>query len=169
MLILTRHSPGPIPRSTNDGDPFSPEPSPRLLARTSSNPFDPAPTPQALAGSTPHTETSLRHHDGGPLLGGLTRSNSGRLPPAYEDSWDSDRSRRTHPSASASLSAGPQSDFSGSGFSEGQTMGVGSPSTAYGSTTGTRDDPSSIRPRTLPTPGLSVASGSDLKDPSRFP
>ncbi|KAM5544008.1 hypothetical protein V8D89_002625 [Ganoderma adspersum] len=159
----------PTSRIADDDDPFNAsETSPRSLAGTPSNPFDPTPTAtQPLAGSTPLTEMSLRHHDGGPLLGGLTRSNSGRLPPAYEDSWDSHRSRRTHPSAS--LSAGPQSDFPGSSefsASETQTTDVVPPSAAYGSTT--RDDPSSIGPRTLPTPGLSAVGDSDSKDSSVF-
>ncbi|KAM5536752.1 hypothetical protein V8D89_009591 [Ganoderma adspersum] len=74
-------------RLRTEGDPANPavsgglERTPEISTNTS-NP---------LRDSINRNEASHRHDDGGPLMPGLTRSNSGRLPPAYNDSWDSHR------------------------------------------------------------------------------
>ncbi|KAM5537552.1 hypothetical protein V8D89_008765 [Ganoderma adspersum] len=93
----------PASRITYDGDPSVPVTSaPRTLATSS---IAPTPVPETWQPEAPLTET--QHQDGGPLSTGRTRSNSGLPPPAYEDSWDSDRSRHTLPSAGSVAALGP--------------------------------------------------------------
>ena len=167
---------------TREDDPFMSmsETSPRTLGAF----------PPASAG-VPLTESSLRHHDGGPLLAaGLARSNSGRLPPAYEDSWDSDQSRRTHPTATAGSESAPRSDFSRSEVTGISDSGVRatesshvplSAASGYGygelaargvelddSPSGTGAAPSARR-RALPVPApLALGASGDAKDASLF-
>ncbi|KAI1781949.1 hypothetical protein LXA43DRAFT_1105047 [Ganoderma leucocontextum] len=152
----------PTSQVTYDGDPFMSGTSPRTPGMWSGSALIPAVTQP----STSLTESALRHHDGGPLTTGLTRSNSGRLPPAYDASWDGEQDgRRTHPGA-GSVSA-PTSDFPSSEVSGAQTMSAVPLSTAYAGSASFHE-PSLIGPRTLPIPLADSAGASDLKDPSLF-
>ncbi|KAI1782295.1 hypothetical protein LXA43DRAFT_1104330 [Ganoderma leucocontextum] len=152
----------PTSQVTYDDDPFMSGTSPRTPGM-----WSPAVTPAVTQPSASLTESALRHHDGGPLTTGLTRSNSGRLPPAYDASWDGEHGRRTHPSA-GSVSA-PPSDFPSSEVSGAQRISAAPLSTAYGPGSASFHEPCLIRvgPRTLPIP-LADAGASDLKDPSLF-
>ena len=158
-------SPGRAPPGTgthDEDDPFMSESSPRTPGTGSSTIG-----PTVPLSSTPLTETSLRHHDAGPLMTGRARSNSGRLPPAYDDSWDSDRGRSTHPgTASVSLSAPTsRSDDPVSEVSVGHTM---SHSVTSGSTDFHESALIGLAARSLPNPPTTAATPSDLKDPSPF-